>query len=523
MKMQNIFHLAFAAGVCGSADVLLSSDDGGCVRVWSVCPSAEISCIWQSSASQACQLLVRNCFVQLQLHSTQAESCLAVTSGRLISFMPLYEAVKASGDPTMLFCISSSEARLITLRAYPECSDFCNAVDKSCGVATAVSVPNEAGVSQQARQRWSADPIISSWLPGPSRHEPAAASRPSSTSCTEPNSMHLCSTGLSPGRCMHQAPASGHAHRQHHDHVASSVCRKHTCQAPLASSHSPASSQPTALPSEGPVGPDAQASPANTVTTPLRGGNACAEAQHTYTRHRQNSSNAGRQAKRSRPADYAWLQGADDTPATTAQHVRPSLLWWNREAGQSDKAHVSSEGCNAVAAVSTMGSQSLEDTLVRYSCDASGDACFDAQKGRFQYPFQGHTQPINHLLPLRDGLHVLTSSDDGMHKLWTVEGIGVCTFKTSLKCAHGCVPALTLCERFLVAAHGKRTFAWQMDRVVAEAGRLPDGWNSNHCIVLTDHKCPMTALAVSTCNSMMASADASGRIVVRFSLQQTCN
>lgn len=60
-----------------------------------------------------------------------------------------------------------------------------------------------------------------------------------------------------------------------------------------------------------------------------------------------------------------------------------------------------------------------------------------------------------------------------------------------------------------------------MERVVAEAGRLPDGCNANHCTVVTDHKCPVTALAVSTCNSMMASTDASGRIVVRFSSQQT--
>ena len=65
-----------------------------------------------------------------------------------------------------------------------------------------------------------------------------------------------------------------------------------------------------------------------------------------------------------------------------------------------------------------------------------------------------------------------------------------------------------------------RTFAWQIDRVKGEAGRLPDGCNGNHCTVLDDHKCPMTALAISACNSMMASADASGRIVVRFSSQQ---
>lgn len=65
-----------------------------------------------------------------------------------------------------------------------------------------------------------------------------------------------------------------------------------------------------------------------------------------------------------------------------------------------------------------------------------------------------------------------------------------------------------------------RTFAWQIKGVLATAGRLPDDGHGNHCTVFDDHKCPVTALAISACNSMMASADASGRIVVRFSLQQ---
>ena len=45
--MQDIFQLAFAAGINGSADVLLSSDERGSVKIWSVCPSAGIVCIWQ--------------------------------------------------------------------------------------------------------------------------------------------------------------------------------------------------------------------------------------------------------------------------------------------------------------------------------------------------------------------------------------------------------------------------------------------------------------------------------------------
>ena len=51
----------------------------------------------QSSGPQALQLIVRNCFVQLQLRGAQAENLLAITSDRLISIVPLHEAVRASG------------------------------------------------------------------------------------------------------------------------------------------------------------------------------------------------------------------------------------------------------------------------------------------------------------------------------------------------------------------------------------------------------------------------------------------
>ena len=49
------------------------------------------------------------------------------------------KAVFCPGDPTLLFCVSVSEARLINLRAYSECSAFCSAVDTHHGRATVVS------------------------------------------------------------------------------------------------------------------------------------------------------------------------------------------------------------------------------------------------------------------------------------------------------------------------------------------------------------------------------------------------
>lgn len=72
--------------------------------------------------------------VPFRIYHDRGSECTLVPTNQLER-----KAIFCPGDPTMLFCISSSEARLITLRAYPECSDFCNAVDKSCGVATAVS------------------------------------------------------------------------------------------------------------------------------------------------------------------------------------------------------------------------------------------------------------------------------------------------------------------------------------------------------------------------------------------------
>ena len=51
------------------------------------------------------------------------------------------KAVFCPGDPTLLFCVSVSEARLIDLRAYPECSAFCSVVDKHYGRSAATSGP----------------------------------------------------------------------------------------------------------------------------------------------------------------------------------------------------------------------------------------------------------------------------------------------------------------------------------------------------------------------------------------------
>ena len=93
----------------------------------------------------------------------------------------------------------------------------------------------------------------------------------------------------------------------------------------------------------------------------------------------------------------------------------------------------------------------------RYTADAQGEkATFDTNFGRFQYSFQGHTGAVTQVLPLSDGLHILTSSNDNTHKLWTVEGKGLCTFKPPAEAGTGFASALSACQKCVLAGHGSR-------------------------------------------------------------------
>jgi hypothetical protein len=54
--------------------------------------------------------------------------------------------------------------------------------------------------------------------------------------------------------------------------------------------------------------------------------------------------------------------------------------------------------------------------------------------------------------------------------------------------------------------------------VLGDAGLVPDtNPDGNHCSQLQTHDCTLTAVALSRCDTMMASADASGKLVIRFS------
>lgn len=88
--------------------------------------------------------------------------------------------------------------------------------------------------------------------------------------------------------------------------------------------------------------------------------------------------------------------------------------------------------------------------------NAAENARFDSKAGRYQYSFRGHTGAVTQVLPLSDGLHILTSSNDNTHKLWTVEGKGLCTFKPLADAGNAFASVLSACQKFVMAGHGSR-------------------------------------------------------------------
>ncbi len=61
-------------------------------------------------------------------------------------------------------------------------------------------------------------------------------------------------------------------------------------------------------------------------------------------------------------------------------------------------------------------------------------------------------------------------------------------------------------------------YVWDIRNVLGDAGLVPDtNPDGNHCSKLETHECTLNAVALSSCDTMMASADASGKLVIRFS------
>ena len=83
---------------------------------------------------------------------------------------------------------------------------------------------------------------------------------------------------------------------------------------------------------------------------------------------------------------------------------------------------------------------------------------FDTKTGRYLYPFSAHQDSVTQVLPLQNGLHILTSSLDNTHKLWTVEGKGLCTLTAphDLASLGASLPSLSACEKYVMAGHNNR-------------------------------------------------------------------
>ncbi|DBA69746.1 TPA: hypothetical protein ACH3X2_14308 [Trebouxia sp. C0005] len=242
------------------------------------------------------------------------------------------------------------------------------------------------------------------------------------------------------------------------------------------------------------------------------------DIQLTYgSRKRQRTAGhcSGSGAKQKQTADYAWLQGADETPSAAPHHqgsqaYKSSTLWCNLEAEQMTAAEASSSRAE--------NPDNTDATLIWYAAETAGTGCFNPKTGRYHYAFSGHTKPVMQVLPLQNGLHILTSSHDGTHKLWTVEGSGLCTFTAPSGDQWIAAACLSKCESFVIAGHCSSIYVWDIRSVLGDAGLVPDtSPGGNHCNQLQFHDCTLTAVALSRCDTMMASTDASGKLVVHFS------
>ncbi|KAL4418870.1 hypothetical protein ABPG77_002626 [Micractinium sp. CCAP 211/92] len=165
-------------------------------------------------------------------------------------------------------------------------------------------------------------------------------------------------------------------------------------------------------------------------------------------------------------------------------------------------------------------------------CAPPGDASgkWDAQRRCFVYRQGGHAYPVQWLLPLPGGLHLLTVSTDGEGKLWPTSSKGgsdaVCgtllpQATDRCYCALGsCRPAVSSCGGYAVNGGPTGTLAaWDLASLQRQAhlplpGALRDG--NAAATAAAAHAEAVTAIAVGAGDMLLASGDASGRLVVRW-------
>lgn len=141
----------------------------------------------------------------------------------------------------------------------------------------------------------------------------------------------------------------------------------------------------------------------------------------------------------------------------------------------------------------------------------------------------GHAHAARWLLPLPGGLHILTVAADGEGKLWSASSGGdgaVCgTLLPPMadrqeSALGGCRPALSCCGRYAVCGGPAGGLAaWDLTELQRQAhlpliGALRDG--NATVAAAAAHPEAVTAVVVGAGDTLLASGDASGRLVVRW-------
>ncbi|DBA69748.1 TPA: hypothetical protein ACH3X2_14308 [Trebouxia sp. C0005] len=316
-----------------------------------------LSLAWDSSGSL---LAVCTAMGRLRLYHDQGRHCTLLDLAEHV-----LEVVFTPGDPSMMYCIRSRGISLLNLKALPECAAFCQAGEQKLRPTTAAY----KGSGYQAAvlcdpgcvgPTGCEDPIASSWLPPvaptPSVPQARTASRSgasdgssrqppgSSASGVRPQTDAPVSTFNTHPQLCHEAPSPGSTHPSLHSDSPDGqpmACSLSLCAAEVPESH------PSCHPAISlgcPGASDNQQHCHGKSALPLQ------DIQLTYgSRKRQRTAGhcSGSGAKQKQTADYAWLQGADETPSAAPHHqgsqaYKSSTLWCNLEAEQMTAAEASS-------------------------------------------------------------------------------------------------------------------------------------------------------------------------------------
>ncbi|DBA85945.1 TPA: hypothetical protein ACH3X1_005486 [Trebouxia sp. C0004] len=315
-----------------------------------------LSLAWDSSGSF---LAVCTALGRLRLYHDEGRHCTLLRWAE-----HAHKAVFVSGDPSMMYCTTSRGVSLLNLRALPECAAFCQASEQKLRPTTAAY--KESGHEAPllcdppcVRPTWCQDPLASSWLDPVASTPPVPRAR--TTSCfgaSDGSSMQSQCTSASSARPQTDTPVS--TLNRHPDFCREAPSPNSTHPSPHSDSHD---GQPMACSLSSHATDVTGSHPARDPAIPpsprashkqqhCHGKSAVPlhDIQLTYGR-RQRQRNAGNcsgsGAKQKQTADYAWLQGADETSPAASHHQgsqsnMSNTLWCNEQAGQMIAAEPSS-------------------------------------------------------------------------------------------------------------------------------------------------------------------------------------